>query len=95
MYIIVTWDREAVSRQVHILKIVGATPTPATKPIGGNIMFKNDTIKAIEAVETQLKLMREDNDKMRAQLHTLTKHVKFLVHMVKVVNPELKDPTED
>lgn len=58
-------------------------------------MFNKSYDKAIEAVETQLKLLREDNDKMRSQLHTLTKHIKFLVHTVKVVNPELRDPTED
>jgi len=49
----------------------------------------------LQPIETQLKLLREDNDKMRASIQTLTKHVKFLVHMVKIVNPELKDPNED
>lgn len=59
-------------------------------------MFNNKNYeKAFQAIETQLKLLREDNDKMRSQIHTITKHIKFLVHMVKVVNPELKVPSED
>ena len=58
-------------------------------------MFNKSENEKLTAIETQLKLLREDNDKMRAQLHTMTKHIKFLVHMVKVVNPELKDPTDE
>lgn len=59
---------------------------------GGN-MF-NNTAAALEAINTQLKLLREDNERMKASIQTMTKHIKFLVHTVKVVNPELKDPTE-
>lgn len=58
-------------------------------------MFNKSENEKLTAIETQLKLLREDNDKMRAQLHTMTKHIKFLVHMAKVVNPELKDPTDE
>lgn len=58
-------------------------------------MFNKSENEKLTAIDTQLKLLREDNDKMRAQLHTMTKHIKFLVHMVKVVNPELKDPTDE
>ena len=57
-------------------------------------MFKSKTTEHLIALETQLKLMREDNERLKATLQTLTKHVKFLVYSVKAVNPELNAPEE-
>lgn len=43
-------------------------------------------------INTQIKLLRDETEKMKSSLHTMTKHIKFLVHMVKVVNPDLSEP---
>ena len=57
-------------------------------------MFNGNLNDKLVSMETQLKLLREDNDKLRASIQTLTKHVKFLVYSVKLVNPDLAMPEE-
>lgn len=55
----------------------------------------NNNEKELIELQTLIKLMREDNEKMKSSIHTLTKHVKFLVHMARTVNPNLPDPEDD
>lgn len=53
-------------------------------------MIFNKNEKLVE-LKTELKLMREDMERMKATIQTLNKHVKFLVHICKLANPEIDD----
>lgn len=59
---------------------------------------KSDADKILEAlIELKLenKLLREEMAKQTAQSITNTKHIKFLVHLVKTVNPEWSKANTD
>lgn len=53
-------------------------------------LFNKSDERLIE-LKTELKLMREEQERMRNAIQTLTKHVKFLVHICKLANPEFDE----
>lgn len=59
------------------------------------MLLKSSETRELIELQTHIKLLREDNEKLKASIHTLTKHVKYLVHMARTVNPNLPDPDDD
>lgn len=57
-----------------------------------SLFRKREELQQLAEMNTRLKILAEELDKTKATLHTLVKHVKFLVYTVRVVNPELKEP---
>lgn len=68
------------------MALLGTSPQDVEK------IVKDAVNAATIEVNTQIKLLREETEKMKSSLHTMTKHIKFLVHMVKIVNPDLSEP---
>jgi hypothetical protein len=58
-------------------------------------MFNKDEVATLAKMEatlqTEMRLLREAYDKQQATIQTMNKHIKFLVHIVKLANPELDE----
>lgn len=58
-------------------------------------MFTNNDVAALAKLEatlqTEMRLLREAYDKQQATIQTMNKHIKFLVHIVKLANPDLNE----
>ncbi len=42
-------------------------------------------------LQTEMRLLREAYDKQQSTIQTMNKHIKFLVHIVKLANPDLDE----
>lgn len=54
-------------------------------------LFNKPCTEQLIEVKTELKLMREEQSRMQNTIQTLNKHIKFLVHICKLANPEFDE----
>lgn len=58
-------------------------------------LFKRkDVERELIELRTEVKLLREQQEKFQTTQQTMNKHIKFLVHLCKTVNPEFKEPED-
>lgn len=55
-------------------------------------LFRNRNVeKELIELRTEVRLLREQHEKNQNTIQTMNKHIKFLVHLCKTVNPEFKE----
>ena len=58
-------------------------------------LFRNRSVeKELIELRTEVRLLREQQEKNQNTIQTMNKHIKFLVHLCKTVNPEFKEPED-
>ena len=58
-------------------------------------LFINRSVeKELIELRTEVRLLREQQEKNQNTIQTMNKHIKFLVHLCKTVNPEFKEPED-
>ena len=55
-------------------------------------LFRNRSVeKELIELRTEVRLLREQQAKNQNTIQTMNKHIKFLVHLCKTVNPDFKE----
>lgn len=55
-------------------------------------LFRNRSVeRELIELRTEVRLLREQQEKNQNTIQTMNKHIKFLVYLCKTVNPEFKE----